>query len=87
MICSYPKINDSGIETGSEVSFKFEKIDAIEQMTKWEFVENPTTNRMEEVLILVPGCCTVYLNRQELNIKADYAELIERFKQFNEMYE
>lgn len=83
MILSYPKVKSDGELTGGEISFRFKDLVAVEQLHHYRF----RPDDREETEVVVPGCCTVVIGRNDFNIKAEYAEIVVLFKQLNEMYE
>lgn len=85
MILTYPKVNDDGTECGADVSFKFKDITAMENMTKWEFLERGELGR-RDVEVPIAGCTTIHIVRQEFNIKVEYATLLAMWKEHYEMY-
>lgn len=87
MIVSYPLVDDNGVENGAEVSCKFKEIFGLQHMTKWDYRREAPDGPREEVHVIVAGCCTLYVGRQEFNVKADYAQVLAKLKEYNEMYE
>lgn len=86
MLLSFPCVDDDGREYGGEVTFKFKDMSAVKRMSKWEYIrEEPDGPRLETQKI-IPDCCTIFIGREEFDIKADYDQLIAKFKEHNEMY-
>lgn len=85
MIKSLPMVDDSGVEYGNEVSFKYKELTAIEKMHKWSYRRTEGGER-EEFRELIDGCCTINLGRNEFNVKGDYNELLAQWKEHYEMY-
>lgn len=88
---SCPIVNDQGVLTGAEVTFRLADVCAIEHMSRW--VRTPRT--LDETLAnprafdderyeLVPECLTISLGRCEFNIKTDYAQLKQQMIALNE---
>ena len=86
MIKSYPIVDDEGRDFGGEVSFDFSKLYAVEKMYKWIWVRPAEDMPREERRELVEGCCTIHVGREEFNIRADYNEVLNLFKEQNEMF-
>lgn len=84
MIVKYPQVNEEGADiVGSEVSFRFELITAINRMWRYNYERRDDNNR--EILEIVPNCCNVTLGTHcEFQIKANYEELVERWMRLNE---
>ncbi len=88
MIKSYPVVTDDGVDTGSEISFQWKHIVGIQKLFTWDF-RRGTSEGVSNVPTVVPECCTVYFGDHELNIRADYNELVQELKELDEdgMYE
>jgi len=89
MIKSYPIVTDEGIDTGSEVSFKWKDVIGVQKLFSWEYNRSSPGDPNSSRPSVVPECCTIYVGRHELNIRADYDELIKELKELDEesMYE
>ena len=83
MIISFPKVSDKGMLTGGEISIKFKLIDAVEPLHHYNFDREAN----EDIEIIVPNCCTLYIGRNEFNVSANYDELKKQLKEMNELYE
>jgi hypothetical protein len=86
MIVSYPIVNSDGAENGCKVSFRLGSLYAIETMSKWVREDIDDIESVERYMP-IPGCITVYVQRGEFNIKADYADLELKMKELNEWCE
>lgn len=90
MILTYPKVNDDGTECQADVSFLFKQIVAVEQMTKWQFLERGDDGGLpirRDVEVPIPGCTTIYVAREQFNIKVEYPVFLALWKEHYEMYE
>lgn len=84
MILSLPEVDEHGVEFGGEVTFKFKDLTAIKKMDRWHIDRNGDERR--ETRVLVEGCCTVIFGRDEYNVKANYDDMVAKFKEQNEMF-
>lgn len=78
MILSYPMVNENGDLNGAEVSFRLQDVKAVQQFTDWDRRRSPEG-------ALIEGCSLVTMEHNTFEIKADYNELKELFKQWNEI--
>lgn len=85
MVWSFPIVDDDGAEYGGEVSFRFKDLSAIEKMSKWNYTRLENGER-EERRELVEGCATIHIGRDEYNVKANYDELLAKFKEYSELF-
>lgn len=81
LIMSYPCVTDEGVEFGGEVTFRFSRLVGIEKMYRWARNEDH-----REVQTVIPDCCTIHIDRNEFNIKADYDVMVAKFKELTELY-
>jgi hypothetical protein len=86
MIISLPVVDDDGREYGGELSFKFKDLTAIKRMDKWEYIQAEPDRPRVETRKLVEGCCTLLFGREEFDVKANYDEMVAKFKEYNEMF-
>lgn len=83
MILTFPLVNERGETNGCEITFSLQDIQSVSQMHNWDRRIRDGSDALPEV---VQGCCSVDMNYHTHDIKADYNELKELFKEWNKVY-
>lgn len=99
MIVSYPMVNHRGEVNGGEISLRFQCIEGISHMTRWERI--PAVPRAiladeanilsvsedetdREQRVVIPNCVVICTNNQSYEVLANYDELKSMIRDFTE---
>lgn len=85
MIKTYELVTDDGRDTGGRVSFKWKEVVGVQQLYKYDHRRSEDGN-YEDIIEVVPGCCTIYVGRNEFHIKVNYDEIVNQLNEEEIVY-